>query len=226
MSISELFKKIFSRVLTLNCLGMIVLTLLLGVGTLVGLGMYTHHGEEITVPDIRGVDYEVAQKKLKALGLEIEVCDTGYVYNKAAYCVLEQSVKAGEKVKPGRLISLTINAPGPRLLTLPDLAENCSRREAEDKLRIMGFKLGAPEYIMGDPDWVYGVKINGREVLAGTKVSASTPLTLVIGVGGETDEYNGNDSLDYVINAPEEETEEAVEEEPKETPNPAADYYE
>lgn len=225
MSVSEFFKKLFSRVLTLNCLGIIVLSIVLCIGSLVFLNFYTHHGVEITVPDVRGVAYDVAQKKLKALGLVMEVTDTGYVYNAAPYSVLEQSIKPGEQVKPGRIIYLTINASGPRLLTMPDLADNCSRREAEDKLQILGFKLGAPEYIMGDPDWVYGVKINGKNVPAGAKVSSGTPITLVIGVGGEDDEYNGNDSLDYIINTPEEETEEIIEGTKEEPSKQTENYY-
>lgn len=76
--------------------------------------------------------------------------------------MLEQNLKPGEKVKPGRIILITINADGPRQIALPDIADNCSRREAEDKLRVLGFKLGATEYVQGDPDWVYGIKVNGK----------------------------------------------------------------
>ena len=119
-----------------------------------------------------------------------------------------QNIKAGEKVKPGRIILITINANGPRQIAIPDVADNCSRREAEDKLRVLGFKLAATEYVVGDPEWVYGIKVNGRSVAAGTKVSVTSPITLVVGSGGVTDEYNGNDSLDFVKNAPPEEVDE------------------
>ena len=110
----------------------------------------------------------MAIRKLQSLGLEGEVTDTGYVERLPAGAVLEQSIRPGEKVKPGRQLTLTINAAEPRKVALPDVADNCSRREAEDRLRTLGFRLGAPEYIVGDPDWVYGVKVNGREVAAGT----------------------------------------------------------
>lgn len=213
MSLSELFKKIFSRLFVGNCLGMLILTVLLGAATYIFIGYYTHHGEEITVPDVCGLDENVAKNKLKALGLQMEVTDTGYVFNAAPFSVLEQSIKAGGKVKPGRTIFLTINANGPRLIALPDVADNCSRREAEDKLRVLGFKLGATEYIMGDPEWVYGIKVGGKNVVVGTKISINTPVTLVVGAGGTEDEYNGNDSLDFILNTPDEEefTEEETE---------------
>ena len=92
--------------------------------------------------------------------------------------------------------------PPSRHIALPDVADNCSRREAEDKLRILGFKLGATEYVTGDAEWVYGIKVHGKNVPAGTKVSVDTPITLVVGAGGMEDEYNGNDSLDFVLNSP------------------------
>ena len=205
MTLSEFSRKIFGRMMVGNCLGMAAAVLLLLCGLFFFLGKYTHHGEEVEVPNLYGMNEETAVRKLRALGLEAEVADTGYVYSQAAFAVLEQSVKAGERVKPGRIISLTINADAPRKIAIPDVEGNCSRREAEDKLRVLGFKLGAPEYVKGDPDWVMAVKVGGREVQPGTKVSISSPVTLVVGVGGNDEEYNGNDSLDYILNAPEEE---------------------
>lgn len=207
MTISEFFKKIFSRTLFGNCLGIVVVTIVLALASLLFINIYTHHGREVSVPNICGMDQSVAQRKLEALGLRMEVTDTGYVYNAAPFSVLEQNLKPGEKVKPGRIILITINADGPRQIALPDIADNCSRREAEDKLRVLGFKLGATEYVQGDPDWVYGIKVNGKNVMAGTRVSVNSPVTLVVGSGGSIEEYNGNDSLDYVKNAPPEEEE-------------------
>ena len=211
MTVSEFFKKIFSRQLFGNCLGMVIITIVLAVGAFVLLKVYTHHGIEVEVPNICGMDQAVAKKKLETMGLKMEVSDTGYVYNAAAFSVLEQSIKPGDKVKPGRVIFIIINANGPRQITLPDVADNCSRREAEDKLRILGFKLAPTEYVVGDPDWVYGIKVNGKNVPAGTKVSINTPITLVVGSGGNIDEYNGNDSIDYLLNAPTETDEEFIE---------------
>lgn len=210
MTVAEFIKKIFSRTIIGNCLGIIVVTIALGCATLLFINLYTNHGEEVIVPDVCGANEDVARKKLKALGLKMQVVDTGYVDRVAPFAVLEQSLRPGEKVKPGRIVAITINANGPRLIALPDVADNCSRREAEDRLKVLGFKLGATEYVMGDPDWVVGVKVNGKNVAAGTKVSVNTPITLVVGAGGLEDEYNGNDSLDYILNPIEEEEEEEL----------------
>lgn len=187
-----------------NFLAMIIVTLLLVAGTMVFLNYYTLHDEEVEVPNVSGLSENVAVRKLEALDLRTEVADTGYVYRAAAGSILEQSMPPGSKVKAGRLISLTINADGPRKIALPDIADNCSRRQAEDKLRTLGFKLAATEYVEGDPEWVIAVKVNGKSVQAGTRISLNFPITLVVGEGVE-DEYNGNDSLDYMLNTSTEE---------------------
>lgn len=225
---SAFIKKIFSPLVMLNCLGMILVVVLFFFGTLAFIDFYTLHGEEVEVPKITGVSEQIAYSKLKALGLKAEVRDTGYVHKTAPFEVLEQSIKPGTKIKPGRTIYLTINSNGSKRIELPDLADNCSRREAEDKLKTLGFKLGATEFIIGDPDWVYEVKVNGKTVKAGTRISVDLPITLVVGKGGLEDEYNGNDSLDYIFNAPFE-TDEPLEGEvtdaPQDNAQPEEDYF-
>ena len=225
---SALIKKIFSPLVMLNCLGMILVVVLFFFGTLAFIDFYTLHGEEVEVPKLTGVSEQIAYSKLKALGLKAEVRDTGYVHKAAPFEVLEQSIKPGTKIKPGRTIYLTINSNGSKRIELPDLADNCSRREAEDKLKTLGFKLGATEFIIGDPDWVYEVKVNGKTVKAGTRISVDLPITLVVGKGGLEDEDNGNDSLDYIFNAPFE-TDEPLEGEvtdaPQDHAQPEEDYF-
>lgn len=225
---SAFIKKIFSPLVMLNCLGMVLVVVLFFFGTLAFIDFYTLHGEEVEVPKLTGVSEQIAYSKLKALGLKAEVRDTGYVHKAAPFEVLEQSIKPGTKIKPGRTIYLTINSNGSKRIELPDLADNCSRREAEDKLKTLGFKLGATEFIIGDPDWVYEVKVNGKTVKAGTRISVDLPITLVVGKGGLEDEYNGNDSLDYIFNAPFE-TDEPLEGEvtdaPQDHAQPEEDYF-
>lgn len=199
MTLSEFFKKLFSRRLWGNCLGMAVASVALVTGTLVFLQYYTHHGEEITVPDLRGQDAEKASLKLRALGLRAEVTDTGYVKALPGNVVLEQSIEQGERVKPGRIVMLTINSSGSPTIALPDVADNSSRREAETKLKALGFKVTPPEYINGERDWVYGIKVKGRSMNAGARVSIDDPVTLIVGDGHTEEEFNGNDSLDYLF---------------------------
>ena len=145
MDLKTFRNKIFSRMLLGNCLGLAGVFLLCIIGAGIFLNQYTRHGEAVEIPDLTGQSSDMAIRKLQSLGLAAEVTDTGYVERLPAGAVLEQSIRPGEKVKPGRQLTLTINAAEPRKVALPDVADNCSRREAEDRLRTLGFRLGATE---------------------------------------------------------------------------------
>ena len=127
--------------------------------------------------------------------------------------MLEQTPVKGSHVKEGREIYLIINSTQTPTLTMPDIADNCSLREAEAKLKALGFKLGPNEYIEGDKDWVLGVKCRGRNVAAGERIPIDAPVSLVVGnsdIDGSMDEdgfdeWDDSDSLDISINTEEEE---------------------
>ncbi len=202
MTLSSFFKKIFSPLVIGNCLGVVCAAALLVFAALQFLQCYTDHGDSVIVPNIRGQRLDVVERKLEAIGLKCEVVDTGYVDTYVGDVVLEQSVTPGEHVKPGRVIELTVNAASARAIALPALADNCSRREAEAKLRALGFKSLRLELTQGDKDWVYSVKVNGQPAQPGMRVPVTTLITLVIGNGAVDEEFNGNDSLDYELFAP------------------------
>lgn len=199
MTIKEFTQKVFSTAVWGNCLGVVVTAALLAGGTLFYLQYYTRHGEVLEMPNLHGQSADVATRKLRALGLRAEVADTGYVRNLPAGVILEQSIAAGTEIKPGRLVALTINSSGSPSIALPDLADNSSQREAQAKLTAIGFRIAPAEYIEGEKEWVYGIKVNGRTVSAGTRVPAGSAITLVVGNGKTEEEFNGNDSLDYMM---------------------------
>lgn len=199
MTIKEFIRRLLSIQIWGNCLGVVLVSILLVAGSLYFIRVYTRHGEVIEMPDVCGQSSEVAIKKLKALGLRAEVSDTGSIRTLPPGIILEQSIARGTEIKPGRLITLTINSAEIPTIALPDLADNSSLREARTKLEAIGFKLTPPELIMGEKDWVYGIKVNGKTVSAGTRVAAGAAITLVVGSGDNEESFNGNDSLDYVI---------------------------
>ena len=47
----------------------------------------------------------------------------------------------------------------------------------------MGFNLGAPEYVAGEKDWVYGVKCRGRNISAGERVPIDQAIIVQVGSG-------------------------------------------
>lgn len=193
MTFRELYNRLTSRIIWANLLAMAVTAVVLVVGLLVFLQFYTHHGETVSVPDVRGQRSEVAQRKLEALGLRVEVADTGHVTTMAPDVILEQQLAPGTEVKLRRLVRLTVNSANAKTLPLPNLIDG-SLREAQMKLHVMGFKTGAVKRITGDLDLVYRIEVRGREVRAGERVSVESPITIVAGDGKAEDYFNGDDS--------------------------------
>ena len=60
------------------------------------------------------------------------------------------------------------------------------------KLTAMGFKLAQPEYIPGEKDWVYGVIVKGRHVMAGQRIPVEEPLVIEVGNGMRSSDENIN----------------------------------
>ena len=147
------------------------------------MDFYTHHGETITVPDVRKQPCEGSIDMLEDMGFIVEVNDTGYVKNLPPGTILTQLPLPGTVVKSGRTIYLTINATDSPTLTLPDVIDNSSWREAEARLKTLGFKVGPPQYVFGEKDWVYGILVNGRNVTTGQKISVESTLIVQVGNG-------------------------------------------
>lgn len=183
MKASEFFRKITSLYLWANLFAMACVVALICIGVKYGLDIYTHHGEAITIPNVKNKSFKDAQNIFDQIGLEVVVSDTGYVKSLPPGCVLEQSPEAGERVKSGHVVYLTINASKTPTLTLPDIIDNSSLREAIAKLSSMGFKLGMPKFVSGEKDWVYGVIVNGKSVVAGDKISVEDSVYIQVGNG-------------------------------------------
>lgn len=192
LSFEEFKNKLFSRYVCWNLLAMLLAVIALCVALWIWMVSYTKHGESVEVPEVKGMMISDAEYALEELDLVTVVVDSAYVRKLPAGIVLEQKPTPGSKVKSGREIYLTINQKQIPSNTIPDIAGNCSRREAEARLRSLGFKLGPIELVPGDPDWVIALKVNGREVYTGERVPSDAPVVLVIGnsdLGSDEDEF-------------------------------------
>lgn len=164
-----------------NLAAMFIVLIIVYVAVWKGLEAYTRHGESIVVPNVKGKMESDARYELAQVGLVGIVTDSAYNKQMPAGSIVDQTPHAGSGVKSGREIYLVINSTNTPTLALPDVADNCSLREAQAKLRAMGFKLGPVEYVAGDKDWVYGVKSRGRRVYTGERVPVDVPLVLQVG---------------------------------------------
>lgn len=194
MKSSDFFGKFKSSYLWGNILAMALVVLIIIIGIKYALDIYTRHGEAIPVPNIRHKSQADAEQLLQDQGLAMMVTDTGYVKTLPANYILEQIPVAGEKVKSGHVVYVIINSGNTPTITLPDIIDNSSLREAIAKLKAMGFKVGPPKYITGEKDWVYGVTVRGKNVATGDKIPVDATVTVLAGNG----ERGADDAINYV----------------------------
>ena len=185
MSAKDFFGKMVSGYFWGNLLAMALVVLALCVGVKYGLEFYTHHGQNIVVPKVKGMTYSKARQLLEEDGLVVMVSDSGYNKRLPADCILAQMPGAGTYVKEGHTIYITVNSPSSPTFAIPDIVDNSSFREAEAKLMAMGFKLLPPKRIVG------GIICRGRRVSNGERVPIDYPLTLMVGNGsiGEMEDF-------------------------------------
>jgi beta-lactam-binding protein with PASTA domain len=173
-----------SRVFWVN-LGLALLTFVIVIWlALQSLKWYTHHGESVVVPEIKGMNYDKAIDKLKDLDLEFMVIDTSFDPNKSPNSVLDQNPLPGSKVKENRVIYLTINSKTPPNREVPDLIGKSSLKFATIQLENRGFKVGEPIYKPSpDLNSVLDVLYKGRSVKKGEMLPLGSEIVLVLGNG-------------------------------------------
>ena len=153
-----------------------------------GLTLFTKHGQKHQVPNVIGMSYTEAIKKLHDEGFKIEIRDSVYLDNVKPGYVVEQYPDALSIVKPGRRIFLYINAVNPKQVVMdpasdapgsPALAGN-GLRAALAILEEGGFKNIRVVYIPGNTDRVARVLANGREVKVMQKVPINAQITVEV----------------------------------------------
>jgi beta-lactam-binding protein with PASTA domain len=140
----------------------------------------THHGEEITVPDLSKLSVEQAEEKLDAVDLNYIILDTvDFRPDFPKLTIVEQEPKAGSKVKEGS----KINASKYTMVSLPDLVEK-TYRQAVPTLEAVGLQEGTISYrpYLGK-DMVLEMRMNGKKLKAGDKILKSSKIDLVLGDG-------------------------------------------
>jgi beta-lactam-binding protein with PASTA domain len=147
------------------------------------LGSYTHHGESITVPDLRGMTEERLKKFIDDKNLRYKVVDSLFLNGKAPGTVIEQDPAPDSKVKEDRTIYLTVNSAKPPRVKMPNLID-VSYRQAEAILQTYGLQVGQTIY---KPDLaknaVLGQQYKGRPISPGTDIYKGSSIDLILGDG-------------------------------------------
>lgn len=147
------------------------------------LNLWTAHGQVQVVPNVRSMSVGEAGSVLANCNLRVEVADSVYDGDVARGAVVEQVPPAGNRVKPGRTVFLTINAYSPRQVTLPELVGS-SVRQARASLQSMGFQDIREVRVPSDyKDLVLAIKSMGVALRAGTKLPLDATIVIEVGEG-------------------------------------------
>ncbi len=166
-----------------NLIGAVVL---IGISFLLlynWLNNYTHHGESITVPDVRGLTEEKLIRFIEDKHLQYKIIDSLYEDGKAPGTVIEQDPKPDSKVKENRTIYLTVNSTKPPKVKMPNLVD-VSFRQAEAILQTFGLKVGQTIY---KPDLAKNAVLDqlykGHSISEGSEIYKGSSIDLILGDG-------------------------------------------
>lgn len=109
----EAYYFVTSFVFWKHFLAMIATTIFLIWLLFYGLQWYTMHGTSVEVPNLMGLTEAQAQQLLSTRSLELKIIAESYDPLKTPSTILEQTPKAGDRVKESRTIYITVNAARP-----------------------------------------------------------------------------------------------------------------
>jgi beta-lactam-binding protein with PASTA domain len=173
----------FSRTFLINILLLLALFVLAFVGITAWLSSYTHHGESIEVPDLRGKKISALDGILKEHNFHYKVVDSIYDAEKVPGSVLDQDPAPKSKVKENRTLYLTVNAIQPPDVKMPDLVD-VSYRQAEAMLQSFGLITGEVTYRSDlAKNAVLEQRFKGKIIKPGTMIPKGSEIDLVLGDG-------------------------------------------
>ena len=159
------------------------ISLILLLGTLLWLRLYTHHGQAIVVPDLAGLTVSEVDDVTSSRNLRFEIVDSVFSSEMPRGTVLKQNPRASTRVKKNRKIFLTMNAVNPEMVSMPRL-EGLSIRQARLALQNAGLILGDIEY---RPDYAVNNVLqqlhNDSVINEGTEIRKGEVIGLVLGMG-------------------------------------------
>jgi len=154
-------------------------------GVIKWINISTNHNQKIEVPNLEKMSLVNVEKTLKEFDLNLIVLDSAR-YNPTfpKQSVISQEPEAGDFVKEGRKIYLTLNPSGYANIVMPDLLGK-TKRQAYSQLTAIGFRISTNVVYVSDiaKDVVRGLKFNGKDIKAGDKIPQNSVITLKLGDG-------------------------------------------
>lgn len=155
--LSQLVKsKYFYRQLAFTLAGAVLLVLLV----FLWLRYYTHHGQQLTLPDYTGMNISMARKDASRKSFELVVDDSVHMVGKTGGEILAQNPEGNSRVKENRKIYVTVAKYQPDMIlsaNLPVLYGKSYDNKKEElsvgyelNLEVVGYKFdpGPPDHIL------------------------------------------------------------------------------
>lgn len=154
------------------------------------LGIFTHHGETIVVPDFSNIKTEELDKFVEGKNIRYEVIDSVFDAKVAGGVVIKQDPEKNSSVKQNRIIYLSVSAKLPPLVKMPNVVD-ASMRQALAMLESYGLKVGKRDY-RPDPcvNCVLAQTMKGKKIEAGKMIPKGSVIDLVLGQGQDGEKIN------------------------------------
>ncbi|MEY3398456.1 MAG: hypothetical protein RL220_1050 [Bacteroidota bacterium] len=149
------------------------------------MAWYTDHGEQISVPDLKGMSISEAAELLDGLDLSYVVVDSVYSEKATGGTVMEQSPAQESKVKGGREIFLTLFRVQPPMETI-NIEEGEYAAVAMIKLTNKGIrfrKVEEPNSQMVGA--VIKVLYKGKRLKPGTQIQRGDEVVIHVGISAD-----------------------------------------
>ena len=183
----------------LNSALMVLALVALGYIALLFIDVFTSHGQQVQVPDVRNLPFEKAVTILEDAGLRWEISDSTTFYeNFPPGTVIDQDPKAKSYIKKIRIIYLNVNAMHAPIIPLPKLVD-LPGRQGMATLKAMGFKHVSMDSIPSEMEGlILQVTVDGHTVAPGRPVSVNSQIKITVGDGSIVD-LNPEDVIDPAL---------------------------
>lgn len=166
-----------------NLIYIVLAAIVLAYAAMIFLNVWTDHGHNAVVPQVKHLAYDDARRVLLDAGLGIEISDSIYERDVAPGTVIESWPKAGSVIKAGREVYVTVNAFSPKTVALTMPVTGVSLRQAMSYLEALGITairvVNVPSQY---PDLVEAATCDGRPIGVGSHISVASTVTLSVGM--------------------------------------------
>ncbi|HPE85809.1 MAG: PASTA domain-containing protein [Bacteroidales bacterium] len=159
------------------------ITLLIVMGVLKAINIFTRHGQAFAVPDYSGIPVDSLSAYDPGHNFRYIIIDSIYQTGAERGTIILQNPAPGALVKEGRKIYFTIVALLPEKVPMPNLLD-LSLRQAITRLKTNGLKPGTLNYVTSfDRNAVLGQLLHGDTIPPDSLILKGSTIDLVLGTG-------------------------------------------